>query len=190
VLYKAEMRAGGAALKFTGQDDPHRAGYGFLSNLLVTGKGTWDIGLLVDGSRLTTPSSRGVRDLHIQNLNVARATRPSASVLLRGVTHFYWFGGQIMPAGVTNRTGLMVAGLPGANHQSSNIHIFGVNVNGDLTFDRASTFLFFGCVGQDLAITKYCNAGMVKGVLLGSIKNEGTAVTVEDHSGRVSGGVR
>lgn len=185
VLYKAGDRSGGAALKFTGADDTHRAGYSFLSNLLVTGKGTWDSGLLVDGSHLTTPGGLGVRTIHVQNLNVARTTRPGASVLLRGATHFYWFGGQIMPVGVANRTGLLVTGSP--NCESSNLHIMGVNVLEDLTFDHANTFLFFGRVGRDLTITKYCNAGMVKGVLLGKVRNEGTAVTTEDHFGRITG---
>lgn len=182
-LYKAAGCSGGTALKFTGSDDNHRAGYSFLSNIIITGKGIWDIGLMVDGSLLTTPGGRGVRTTHVQNLNVARVIRPGASVLLRGATHFYWFGGQIMPVGVGNRTGLLVEGRPGENHQSSNIHIMGVNVLEDLTFDYADTFLFFGRVGRDLTITRNCNTGMVKGILLGKIVNEGTAVTVESHLG-------
>jgi hypothetical protein len=180
-IYKAPARKGGTAIKITGIDDGHRAGYTTLSDVLVSGRGagTWDHNLMIDGACCTTPGGQGVRDTYISNFWAAGALAANQSVLLRSAVQVFWHGGEVMPAQGGSNTGITITGGGVATQQSINVFISDVYIAGNLSISNASTVSFRGYVGGAATIDKSVSNAVLSGMVGGSIINGSPTATIE-----------
>lgn len=179
-IYKGPGKRGGAAIKITGIDDGHRAGYSTISDVLVSsvGGGTWDHDLIIDGSCCTTPHAQGVRDIYINNFWAAQSSAPNKSVLLRGAVQVFWHGGEVMPAGSGTNPGLTITGGPETTRQSVNIFISDVYIAGTLNVSNAYSVSFRGLVGADATIESTASNVFIGGLIGGKLFSGSDSATI------------
>lgn len=179
-IYKGSGKKGGTAIKITGLDDGHRAGYTTISDVLVssTGGGTWDHNLIIDGTCCMTPHAQGVRDTYINNFWAAQSTLPNQSVLLKSAVQVFWHGGEIMPAGSGTNPGITITGGSEITHQSVNIFISDVYVAGTLNISNAFSVSFRGLVGADATIEASASNVFLGGLVGGKLLNRSTNATI------------
>lgn len=96
-LWAADGTHGGTAVAVVAQDSEARpTGYQVFEDLLVTGGGTWEIPLLLDGSRkLIAPI--GVRLVMLRNVRLLNATRSAAEWI--NCIACEWYGGGAWQGG-------------------------------------------------------------------------------------------
>jgi hypothetical protein len=179
-VYKGAGKKGGAAIKITGIDDGHRAGYTTISDVLVSsiGGGTWDHNLVIDGTCCTTPHAQGVRDTYINNFWAAQSAVPNQSVLLKSAIQVFWHGGEIMPAGSGVNPGITIMGGSEITHQSVNIFISDVYVAGSLNISNAFSVSFRGLVGGDATIEGTASNVFLGGLVGGNLLNRSRNATI------------
>jgi hypothetical protein len=180
-VFKGAAKSGGTAIKITGVDDGHRAGYTTISDVLVgsIGGGTWDHNLIIDGSCCVTPGTQGVRDTYINNFWAGQATWPDQSILLRAAVQVFWHGGEVMPARVGANSGITLTGGTVATQQSFNIFISDVYVAGTLTVSNATNISFRGYVGGAATIDKTTSNLVLAGIIGGAITNGSPTATLQ-----------
>jgi hypothetical protein len=180
-VYKGAGKKGGTAIKITGIDDGHRAGFSTISDVLVgsVGGGTWAHNLIIDGSCCTTPHGQGVRDTYINNFWAAQASSAGQSVLLRSAVQVFWHGGEVMPAGAGSHTGITITGGNQTTQQSVNIFISDVYIVGSLTISNAHSISFRGLVGGDAIIEPSASHVVLGGLVAGKIVNRSASATIK-----------
>lgn len=180
-IYKGPARKGGTAIKITGVDDGHRAGYTTISDVLVssTGGGTWEHNLIIDGTCCTTPGSQGVRDIYINNFWAAQATAPNEAILLRSAVQVFWHGGEVMPARLGANSGITITGGADPTQQSVNVFVSDVYIVGTLLVNNAKTVSFRGYVGGTATIDKTSSNVFLAGIVGGNITNGTSTATIE-----------
>ena len=180
-LFKGAGKKGGTAIKFTGIDDGHRAGYSTISDVLVgsVGGGTWEHNLIIDGSCCTTPHGQGVRDTYINNFWAAQASSAGQSILLRSAVQVFWHGGEVMPARAGSNTGITITGGNQITRQSVNIFISDVYIVGSLAISNARSISFRGLVGGDATIEPSASNVVLGGLVAGKIVNRSASATIK-----------
>ena len=154
-IYKGGERNGGTALKLTGVDDNHRAGFFTISDVVVSGAGnqpgTWNKDLVIDGSCCTTLSAQGIRDIHIRNFWASMAKGPGDAVQISNGVQLFWYGGEVFGAGARAPVGITIEGSGSTTGNSTNIWLFGLYLTGDLNVANAKNVYCSMCqVGGDL----------------------------------------
>jgi hypothetical protein len=180
-VFKGAGKTGGTAIKITGTDDGHRAGYTTISDVLVSsiGGGTWDHNLIIDGSCCVTPETQGVRDTYINDFWAGQATWPDQSILLRSAVQVFWHGGEVIPARVGANSGITLTGGIEATQQSVNVFISDVYVAGTLTISNATNISFRGYVGGAATIDKTASNLVLAGIVGGAITNGSLTATLQ-----------
>jgi Pectate lyase superfamily protein len=174
VIYKSSGHHGGTAIKLTGVDDNHRAGFTTISDILVSGaqpSGTWDHILVIDGSCCETAHSQGVRDIYINNFWGANSTAPGESVVLNNAVQVFWHGGEIFPAGGGQSTGITLDGGPTMYSKSTNVFFSDVYVAGSFFVKNARTVSYSGYIGENVAIGSEATDIYIAGIVGGNIMN-------------------
>jgi hypothetical protein len=178
-IFKAANRTGGTAIKITGTNDQHRAGYTSISGILIgSAGGTWDHNLIIDGSCCTASQTQGVRDTYISNFWAAGATSPGESVLLRSAVQVFWHSGEIMPASLGVQTGISIIGGSAPTSNSVNILVSDVYVAGSLSISNAKTVTFRGYVGGSATIASSASDVFLSGIVNGVITNKSQTAIV------------
>lgn len=142
-VYKQSNRTAGAAIRLTGTDDNHRAGWWRADHVLVHGSqspaGTWSYGLLIDGHNNTTVGTQGIRDIVLTDLWITNTTVTDGSAWFINCAKCSWYGGEVFAAGGTN-PGITITGTGGAGANSSNSpeNTLVMTISGDLVIDQAS----------------------------------------------------
>jgi len=153
-IYKGGSRKGGTALKLTGEDDNHRAGFFTISDVVVSGAGSpqgrWNKDLVIDGSCCTAASAQGIRDIHIRNFWAAMAQGPGDAVLISNGVQLFWYGGEVFGAGAGASVGISIEGSGTTTGNSTNIWLVGIYLTGDLNVANAKNVYCSMCqVGGD-----------------------------------------
>jgi hypothetical protein len=180
-VFKGARKRGGTALKFSGIDDAHRAGYSTISDVLVgsVGGGNWQHDLIIDGSCCRTPDTQGIRDTYINNFWAAQAVAPDQSVLFRSAVQVFWHGGEIMPAGAGANSGITITGGDEVSEQSANIFISDVYIVGNLAVSYSRVVSFRGYVGGNATIQASARKVILAGLVGGRITNQSSTSAIE-----------
>ena len=170
-LYKMTNN-GGAAIKLTGSDDNHRAGFFTISDVVVSGSGgaQWNKDLLIDGSCCTTLGGQGIRDVHIRNFWAAVASDGDAAILFNNAVQVMWYGGEIFPAGV-GTPGITITGAGAGTSASTNIFLSDVYIIGNVVTDFAANVHFNVAIGGDFTSSANTTTCQVFGSVAGTITN-------------------
>jgi len=174
VIYKSLGHHGGTAIKLTGVDDSHRAGFTTISHILVSGaqpSGTWDHILVIDGSCCKTAHTQGIRDIYINNFWGANSTAPGESVVLNNAVQVFWHGGEIFPAGGGKSTGITLDGGATPYSNSTNVFFSDVYLAGSFFVRNARTVSYSGYIGENVAISSEATDIYIAGIVGGNIVN-------------------
>jgi Pectate lyase superfamily protein len=180
VIYKSLGHHGGTAIKLTGVDDDHRAGFMTISDVLVSGaqpSGTWDHILVIDGSCCKTPHTQGIRDVYINNFWGANSTSPGKSVLLNNAVQVFWHGGEIFPAGGGQSTGITLDGGETMYSMSTNVFFSDVYLAGSFFVKNARTVSYGGYIGENITISSEATDIDITGIVGGNIVNASAATS-------------
>jgi hypothetical protein len=180
-IYNGAGKKGGTALKITGIDDQHRAGFSTISDVLVTSikASSWDHDLIIDGECCITLHAQGVRDTYINNFWGTQAIAPDQSVLFRGAVQVFWHGGEIAPASAGARCGVTITGGNDITQKSTNIFISDVYVAGNLRISNSRSISFRGLVGGDASIQADASDVILGGIIGGRLLNLSPSATVD-----------
>lgn len=107
--------------------------YASFEDLVITGAGSYDYPLKVDGSLRTSP--QGIRDLEFRNINLFAGTI-AALYIINGVG-INFFGLGAYPAGGTSGNVYIGGG-------SNTVNLYGANVQGELNLTSLQKLVFSG----------------------------------------------
>lgn len=149
-IWKGTGRTGGTALKYEGISTVARAGAGPIEDTRISGDGTWNWGLRVDCTNITTAGSQGCRDIAVRNLDIFQTTTGCMS--LNDAVHFKWVQGGCFPTGGGNAH-VDVTGVAGAGGNSVNIEFSEVEILDTLALDWVTNFACSACYVSNLTTT-------------------------------------
>lgn len=189
-IWKASGKQGGTAIKFTGTTDALRSGLNFVTHVNVSGNGTWDHGLLVDGTGLNTSGNQGIRgtfvtDVRIDNCNVAQK-----SVWLKNATEFMAKGLRVAQGLGANACGVTVSGASGSNASSTDVAFSSLICEDDFVTDYAAYVTVQGQILGTLSVSANTTNFKFDGPIasLGSISSASTTATFDTPIGQYQGG--
>jgi len=135
-IYAGTGTTSGSALKLVASST-ESPDYCWHENVVITGAGSWQYGLLVDGIARSSPA--GLRDTHFKNLNIFACT--SAPAYLRKAIGAVFNGLGCFPAGGANGNLYVADG-------SDSVMIHGGNINGEMNLVNCSRVVFSGAIGS------------------------------------------
>lgn len=142
-IFKKLGIPGHTAIKLTATGPDRRCGETLLERLLIYGsgnsqgiRGTWEHGIYVDGSMLTTSNSAGIRTTVIRDVRISDCT--GYGVLLDNAVHCKINGLQLDPGGNPNIKMLIRSG--------QNILGDGLIINGQLYIENSKNVVLSGFV--------------------------------------------
>lgn len=142
-IFKKLGIPGNTAIKLTATGPDRRCGETLLERLLIYGsgnsqgiRGTWENGIVIDGSMLTTSGSAGIRATTINNVRISDCT--GYGVLMNNAVHCKINGLQLDPGGNPDIKMLIKSG--------QNILGNGLIINGPLTIDGSKIVVLSGYV--------------------------------------------
>jgi hypothetical protein len=173
-IWKGLGKTGGTAIKYTGTSTTQRAGGGPIQDVRISGDGTWNWGLRVDCTNITTAGSPGCRDIVLRNFNSFQTTTGCMS--LNNAVHFNWEAGACLPTGGNGHVD--VTGLVTANAQSINVEFLGVEILDTLALDFVGIsgnpgFTCAGCTVNALTATANTVLSNFSGISINPPVNSG-----------------
>lgn len=141
-LFRKLGYSGFTAVKLTATGSDRRCGETLLDHLLIYGgnsgsnRNTWDYGIVVDGSMLTTPGAAGIRTTTMRDIRIADCKE--AAVLLNNAVHCKIFGLQLDP-GMVPKIKMIING-------GQNITANGLIINGNVEINGGKTIQLSGYV--------------------------------------------
>jgi hypothetical protein len=171
-IYKGAAKTGGTAVKLTGASDTFRAGFWGMNDAIVsiTGGGTWDHTLYVDGSCCTTGGAQGVRDIFLSHVSLAGANG-AQSLYLYNVQHFN-ASDVLLIAGTS--PGVTITGGNGTTLRSNDVHLSNFYINGDLVANFVGDLnVGTSFIGGDITTTLNTASSHISGIIGGTVTNSG-----------------
>lgn len=164
-VYAGAGTSGGFGIQLTG-DANSRASFNHFSDIVVTGDGTWDISVYIDGSQLGAPL-QGIRDVSFFNVSIFNATI-SPLYIYNGVAVTFVGGGVFQGLGTTGD--VYILGWPGDPMRWSTKIMLQTFVDGTLFLCNATVVTAIGSFGGFFA---GCGGGtsLVTGYISGPINN-------------------
>lgn len=180
-VWKGSGKQGGSAIKFTGTSDSLRSGLNFVARVDISGGGTWDHGLLVDGTSLNTSGNQGIRGTFVKDVRIDGCNVAQKSVWLKNATEFMASNLRVAQGLGANTCGVTVTGASGSNASSTNIAFASLLDDGDFVCDYATKVSVDGVVLGTISISAntsyFSHGGPI--TTLENISNASTTTTFE-----------
>lgn len=134
LLWKATGKTGGSAIARTGTTTTVRAGRGMFRDVRISGDGTWNKGIYIDGSAITNAGSQGLRDDTFYNVQVFNTTDTNQSIHVINGVHLM-FTGVLINTGAGSNIGMTITGASGSTSMSQQIYMANCEIGGNLALD-------------------------------------------------------
>lgn len=145
-IYSASGTTAGAAIVLTGTDINNRGGYGYFKNVVISGDGEFNVGLVIEGSALTTSGAQGVRDQVFDGLYIFRCRLEHVRVKNGVNTTFNTL--SVFDGGLSVTPVVRINGDGTATSNSQSILISGLHLSGNLALSDCNQVHVLGrCSG-------------------------------------------
>jgi hypothetical protein len=190
LIEKQDGKTGGAAIKFTGSDDDHRAGWTAVQNVIITstGTGSWNTGIYYDGSCCTTSGTPGIRDNVIDNAWVFNVADAYKGIWAHQAAHVFITKSSIgAGSNGSANTGILLDGTGLNTLATQDVQIAATRIFGDIKIDQANDVsIMGGQVGNFISTANTTNNCSFYGVVATSITNPNNVCRIVQASGNAS----
>lgn len=173
-VQKGAAKTGGALIKITGADDTMRPGYMVFQNVKVSGTNQGadcDIGIIHDGSNLTTTNTNGIRDVAYSNVWVDGWKVIGAQLI--NATHTKIVGMTFSPTGDALDCIRITGNDSNANSKTTSLMAIGLECYGNIILDNIN-FCHIICRTTDLVITGNVTKSVIVPIVESNITFAGT----------------
>ena len=178
--FYATTGSGGYCIDVTG-DGTFRSNHMVFENIIVSGTGSWQRCVNVDGSQHTTGGSQGIRNITFTNCEFFGADEAGEGLVFKNVVQLMMIGCYIQQGAGSATPSIHVTGTGGGGSSTSssqNVVITGVELGGDLILDNCNKVFISGNISGDVTIASTATNVTIMGFVGGTITNSSASATI------------
>ena len=124
----------GSAIDIAGTTTVYRPGYMAFEDVVITGVGSFDYGIHIDGTAITTSGSQGQRDINLRSVEIFNCA--VCHLYAANVVHLYGVGVGIFQGGLGGTPLVHITGGGTATTNTNDVYVLGLECEGNITIDN------------------------------------------------------